>query len=57
MSQNDEDMMEMKTFFNDVIPNIVAEEGRERNSRSVRMDVWRAFFARLLNGLLARVLA
>jgi hypothetical protein len=57
MSQNDEDMMAMKTFFNDVIPNIVAEEGRERNSRSVRMDVWRAFFARLLNGLLARVLA
>ncbi|KAK3034623.1 hypothetical protein RJ639_033578 [Escallonia herrerae] len=33
-------------YLRDGIQNIVATEGEERISRSVRINVWRAFFAR-----------
>ena len=46
MKQNDEDRMAMETLFGIGIRNIIAEEGIERTNRSVKMDVWRAFFAR-----------
>ncbi|KAK3188527.1 hypothetical protein Dsin_028088 [Dipteronia sinensis] len=33
-------------FFSEGITNIVATEGEERKIRNVKLDVWRAFFAR-----------
>ncbi|XP_027339666.1 DELLA protein RGL1-like [Abrus precatorius] len=33
-------------YFNHGIRNIVAEEGEERKTRNVKVDVWRAFFSR-----------
>ncbi|XP_044493130.1 DELLA protein RGL1-like [Mangifera indica] len=36
----------MEAVFNNGIKNIVASEGGERTVRSVKMEVWRAFFSR-----------
>ncbi len=46
LHESGEDRIAMETIFSDGIRNIVAVEGRERTSQSVKMDVWRAFFAR-----------
>ena len=47
MSRNDDkDRMAMEKLLSDGIRNILAEEGGARKVRSVKMDVWRAFFAR-----------
>jgi hypothetical protein len=36
----------VEKMFSEGIRNIVAAEGSERVTRNVKMDVWRAFFAR-----------
>lgn len=45
MKQNDERMIS-EAILRGGIRNIVAEEGSRRTTRSVKMDVWRKFFAR-----------
>lgn len=47
MIQNEHQRMIMESvYFSRGIRNIVAHEGEERNIRNVKLDVWRAFFAR-----------
>ncbi|AES65006.1 DELLA protein RGL2 [Medicago truncatula] len=45
--KDDENRMILESkYFGHGIRNMVAEEGAERKSRNVKIDVWRAFFAR-----------
>ncbi|KAL3725282.1 hypothetical protein ACJRO7_030311 [Eucalyptus globulus] len=46
MTQETEDKTIMEELFSNGIRNIVSAEGHERVTRSVKIDVWRAFFAR-----------
>ncbi|KAH7573484.1 hypothetical protein ACOSP7_007182 [Xanthoceras sorbifolium] len=47
MKHNDSQRMIVESmFFSEGIRNIVATEGEERKVRAVKVDVWRAFFAR-----------
>lgn len=47
MKRDDENRMVTESlFFDQGIRNIVATEGEERKIRHVKIDVWRAFFAR-----------
>ncbi|KAF5464756.1 hypothetical protein F2P56_014808 [Juglans regia] len=47
MKRDDPNRMVIESlFFGEAIRNIVAAEGEERSTRNVKIDVWRAFFAR-----------
>jgi len=47
MKGNEKNRMDLESkYFGHGIMNIVAEEGAERKSRNVKIDVWRAFFTR-----------
>ncbi|KAF3456344.1 hypothetical protein FNV43_RR00994 [Rhamnella rubrinervis] len=47
MKQDDENRMVLESlFFDQGVRNIVATEGEERKIRHVKIDVWKAFFAR-----------
>lgn len=47
MSREDSNRMAIESiFFGQAVKNILATEGEERMVRTVKIDVWRAFFAR-----------
>lgn len=47
MKENESHRMILESeYFGEAIMNILAAEGEERKVRNVKIDVWRAFFAR-----------